>query len=180
LDDQVKYHAGVVRRLTKIERRLHRFGVALFITTLFVCVAHLVAAVYANRAAVAVGAVPSAEISVIDATPPGEQAIANPALAHVYDWTRWLTLFAAFLPALGAALAAIRSQAELHRVAQRSSAMHERLADMHLALASTPCRPDELNSVRLREIAQRISTLMIDEMLDWRVVFQDRPLVLPA
>ena len=156
VDEQVKYHAAVLRRFTTMERRLHTIGVALFITTLLVCFVHLGFAAYAKR------------------------PVADAASTHAVARAGWLTFFAAFLPALGAALSAIRGQAELHRVAQRSSAMHERLTDLHLVLASTACRPDELNSVRLRENVQRIANLMIDEMLDWRVVFQDRPLALPA
>lgn len=92
----------------------------------------------------------------------------------------FLILAAAFLPALGAASAAIRSQGEFHRVSQRSAAMEERLAKLQLDLASVPIQSGELSSVRLRECAGKVADLMINEMLDWRVVFQERPLGLPG
>ena len=90
-----------------------------------------------------------------------------------------LTLLAASLPAFGAAFAGIRSQGEFHRVAQRSAAMHDRLAQLQLDLASVAPRPNELASVRLNECARKVTALMANEMLDWRIVFQDRPLGFP-
>jgi hypothetical protein len=91
-----------------------------------------------------------------------------------------LSLIAAFFPAVGAALSAIRSQAEFHRVSQRSFAMSDRLGKLRIDLAAIPSRPNELNSVELRECVGKVTDLMINEMLDWRVVFQDRPLSLPS
>jgi hypothetical protein len=58
--------------------------------------------------------------------------------------------------------------------------MASRLEDLRLEMASVPTRPGELNSVRLSHYARKVAQLMINEMLDWRVVFQDRPLGLPA
>jgi len=89
-------------------------------------------------------------------------------------------LIAAFFPAVGAAFSAIRSQAEFQRVSQRSFAMTDRLKKLQIDLAAIPTRPNELNSVELRECVGKVTDLMINEMLDWRVVFQDRPLSLPA
>lgn len=91
-----------------------------------------------------------------------------------------LILLCAFLPALGAAFAAIRSQCEAQRLAQRSQAMEEALKQLQLDLASVSTSEKALNSQRLRACADRVSDLMIRETLDWRVVFQDRPLGLPA
>ena len=34
--------------------------------------------------------------------------------------------------------------------------------------------------MHLRHDAEQVTNLLINEMLDWRVVFQDRPLALPA
>jgi hypothetical protein len=46
-------------------------------------------------------------------------------------------------------------------------------------LARVPVAGNSLNAVELRNHVDRISNLMTNEMLDWRVVFQDRPLGLP-
>lgn len=95
-------------------------------------------------------------------------------------WDRWLTFGAAFLPALGAALAAIRSQGEFHRVAQRSRGMCEELEQLRQTVANLPARPNELNSQLLQKAVEQTTRLMYSEVLDWRIVFQDRPLVWPA
>lgn len=86
----------------------------------------------------------------------------------------------ALLPAFGAAIAAIRSQGEFHRIAQRSLAMREELDELKLGLSQIAPRGDELKSQEMRRIVEQAARLMINETLDWRIVFQDRPLVLPA
>ena len=99
---------------------------------------------------------------------------------HDTTLSNCLTLLCAFLPALGAALAGIRSQGETQRLAQRSEAMEASLRRLEMDLVSLPIADNQLHSQRLRECTDRVSDLMIKEMLDWRVVFQDRPLVLPV
>jgi hypothetical protein len=37
-----------------------------------------------------------------------------------------------------------------------------------------------LDSQLLQQAAERVTRLMYNEVLDWRIVFQDRPLVWPA
>ena len=152
--DQRSYHQHACQKHTKLDRRLHYAGDALFAATLGVCLLHM-AHVWTEG---------------------------NP---HFADWVRdlvsnWPTLLSAFMPALGAAFAAIRSQCEAQRLARHSKAMDDALERVQLDFASVPCDPNSLNSVRLRICADRASDLMIREMLDWRVVFQDRPLGLPA
>lgn len=95
-------------------------------------------------------------------------------------WGHWLTFCAAVFPALGAALAAIRSQGEFHRLVQRSRAMSEELAHLRQSVANVPTRPNELHSRRLQQVIEQTTRQMYNEGLDWRIVFQDRPLVLPA
>lgn len=93
---------------------------------------------------------------------------------------RWLIFCAAFLPALGAAMAAIRSQGEFHRIVQRSRAMRAELEQLSQAVANVPLRANELNSQLLQQAVEQTTRLMYNEVLDWRIVFQDRPLVWPA
>lgn len=92
------------------------------------------------------------------------------------QFTGWLILAAAFLPALGAALAAIRTQAEAQRLFRRSHAMKKSLERLGREFASTSARDGEGDSQRLRAHADRVTDLMVREMLDWRVVVQDQPL----
>jgi hypothetical protein len=151
--DQRKYHHANCERLNKLDRHLHRWGDWLFVGTFVFCLAHVVLSWLERR--------------------------------HDFPWTpAWLplslTMFCAFLPALGAALAAIRSQTEAQRLAQRSEAMEAALRRLEIDLASVAIVDNQLHSQNLRGCVDRVSDLMIKEMLDWRVVFQDRPLVLPA
>jgi hypothetical protein len=152
LTDQILYHRLSADRFGMLDRRLHVAGDALFVLTLVACALH-VAHLWAGG---------------------------DPRFTWLPHWTPgWLTLGAAFFPALGAAFAAIRSQSEALRLAQRSRAMDDGLTRLRMDLASVSTEGAALNSLRLRECFDRVSDLMIREMLDWRVVFQDRPLVLP-
>ncbi|MFY9555795.1 MAG: hypothetical protein WAV47_13870 [Blastocatellia bacterium] len=151
IEGQENYHEENVKRLGSTDRRLHRFGEWLFIATLIGCVVHLIVGLRWERF--------------------GESAEA---------WDRWLIFCAAFLPALGAAMAAIRSQGEFHRVVQRSRAMSDELEQLKDAVANIPTRPNELNSQLLQQAVEQTTRLMYNEVLDWRIVFQDRPLVWPA
>jgi hypothetical protein len=99
-----------------------------------------------------------------------DEFIRNPAAS------RWLVLATAFLPALSAALIAIRSQAEAQRLAMRSRAMEQNLEQIRRDFAALPTRAGEGDSQRLRAGADRVTDLMVREMLDWRVVLLDRPL----
>jgi len=153
VEDQCRYHDGNRERLVKLDHRLHWGGDMLFAGTFLACFLHVV-------------------LLRLEGIPD-------------FHWiphrtSDCLTLLCAFLPALGAALAAIRSQAEAQRLAQRSEAMEDSLRRLQLDLAGVPVADASLTSQRLRDCSDRVSDLMIKEMLDWRVVFQDRPLVLPV
>lgn len=151
ISGQENYHNDNAKRLSTVDHRLHRWGEFLFLATLGACAFHLLVALREEWF--------------------GEM---------VEGWDRWLMFLAAFLPALGAAMAAIRSQGEFHRVVQRSRAMSDELQQLRQALANVPTRADELNSQLLQQAVERATRLMYNEVLDWRVVFQDRPLVWPA
>jgi hypothetical protein len=111
VQDQRNYHQENSKRLTKFDHRLHWGGDFLFMGTFLACLLHVL-------------------LLRIESNPR-------------FDWiphrtSDCLTLLCAFLPALGAALAAIRSQAEAQRLAQRSEAMEESLRRMQMDLASVP------------------------------------------
>ncbi len=82
-------------------------------------------------------------------------------------------------PAVGAALAGIRSQGEFERVKKRSKAMHHWLAQISKRLAPTPDTEASMSSAALSAIVAEAGQLMVDELLDWRIVFKDRPLPEP-
>jgi len=152
-EDQRRYHAEIETTYATLDARLHRAGNTLFVLTLVACLLHL-----------------------------GHIWLeSEPSVGTLPLWVAgWLTLLCGFLPAAGAACAAIRSQAETQRVAQRSRAMQAALVMLESDLAGAESIAGGLDFEHLRDCADRVSDLMIRETLDWRVVFQDRPLNLPV
>jgi hypothetical protein len=152
IESQIGYHHNATRRFRKMSKRLHIAGDTLFLATLFACLFHL-AHIWLEH---------------------------DPSIKWIpLNTGIWMTVLCAFLPALGAAFAAIRSYSEAQRLAQRSKAMEEMLTQFQIEFAVLPVAGEALNSVKLRSHANRVTDLMTNEMLDWRVVFQNRPLALP-
>ena len=152
INSQIRYHHNAKLRFRIMSKRLHIAGDSLFLATLFACIFHLVHL-------------------WMEHDPRFNWIPANAGT--------WMTVLCAFLPALGAAFAAIRSYSEAQRLAQRSKAMEEMLTKFQDEFAALPVAGEALNSVKLRSHANRVTNLMTNEMLDWRVVFQNRPLALP-
>lgn len=152
LDGQIRYHRDNAKRSHRIENRLHKAGIWLMAMTLAACVLHLITS------------------SVF------------PIWAGLI-----LTFFCGFFPALGAAMAGINNQGEFRRVEKRSEAMslqipklREELDQLEEKLDGIEDGKGALLSVQLAALASRAAQLMVNEVLDWRVVFMDRPLNPPA
>jgi hypothetical protein len=98
-----------------------------------------------------------------------------------------LTFICGFFPALGAALAGIVNQGEFPRVRRRSEAMKERLKELLNEIknvaADLEAEADPLSRQylsRVSVLASDAARLLVHEILDWRVVFLDRPLTTAA
>lgn len=151
--EQLGYHRETAARCARIEHGLHRFAFALFFATLLGCLLHMARVM------------------------PWAEALATQI--HRYASPRALAALGAIFPALAAALAGINNQGEFGRIAKRSRAMADRLQQLEGEISALSQRPD----VRSREaidVTWGLAQLMVDEVLDWRVVFKDRPPVLPA
>ena len=79
-------------------------------------------------------------------------------------------------PAVGGALAAIRSQGEFERLTKRSWAMSSQLRRLYDELKALKFRDGGLASLSLADLGVRSAQLMIEEVLDWRIVVQEKPL----
>jgi hypothetical protein len=98
-----------------------------------------------------------------------------------------LTFLCGFAPAIGAALSGIVNQGEFRRIARRSEAMQ---AQLKMSLTTTETLLDELNAAPSQSqkqfsrtvavVAGHAAGLLVNEVLDWRVVFLDRPLSPPV
>jgi len=84
-----------------------------------------------------------------------------------------LSVAAAILPALGAAMAGINNQGEFGKVAKRSRGMSERLDKLGERLDRLEKLP-AIHSREVVELATELTQLMVDEVSDWRLVFTDR------
>lgn len=89
---------------------------------------------------------------------------------------RELTVFlTALFPAIGAALSAIRSQADFETVAKRS---HETAADLEELDRAMETEP--LEFARLTDRIEKAVDVMMADNAEWHVLFRTRPLSLPA
>ncbi len=153
---QADYHGRTDRISQNIEHRLHWVGIFLLALTAFACFLHLL-----------------------------------PGLLHSFHLPgilpNVLTFLCGFLPALGASLAGIVNQGEFRRIAKRSRAMKAQLLRMKARLDALQAeidahgnKPQRQYSVEVAALAEEVSGLLVYEVLDWRVVFLDRPLLPPS
>jgi hypothetical protein len=92
------------------------------------------------------------------------------------DELRELTVFlTALFPAIGAALSAIRSQADFETVGRRS---HETALDLEELVVAMEREPVEF--ARLTDRIEKAVDVMMADNAEWHVLFRTRPLSLPA
>ncbi|HVZ68029.1 MAG TPA: DUF4231 domain-containing protein [Rhizomicrobium sp.] len=89
------------------------------------------------------------------------------------------TFFTAFLPALGAAVYGIRVQGEFGRIARRARSMGEQLARISASLESEAVK-GTLTLSRVSFLTEMAAQAMALDVTDWRFVFREKPLTLPA
>ncbi len=101
-------------------------------------------------------------------------------LLHLFLPAPMLTFVCGFCPALGAALAGIDNQGEFRRVARRSHAMQKHLRSLmqrvellQKAIAS-PEASQGAFAPQVGVVAGDAASLLVAEVLDWRIVFLDR------
>jgi hypothetical protein len=85
------------------------------------------------------------------------------------------TFLTALLPTLGAAFAAIHVQGDFQTVAKQSERTAKRLAAIGKVLAEEP-----LSFARLADRIEKVSQILMAELLEWQTIFRTRPLSLPA
>lgn len=107
-------------------------------------------------------------------------------LLHMLLPASLLTFFCGFFPALGAALAGINNQGEFRRITRRSQAMQQYLGQLRdqvkaLQEHATETQPGQTSLLpKAGILAADAARLLVAEVLDWRVVFLDRPFEPPA
>ncbi len=86
-----------------------------------------------------------------------------------------LTFFTALLPTLGAALGAIHVQGDFKTVAEQSERTAKRLKAIDEILAKEPAVLS-----RVADRFEKVSDIMMADLLEWQTVFRTRPLSLPG
>ena len=147
LEGQIRFHDSTAKRSEKIEHRLHQAEYCLFGATLVCCLLHIVG-----------------------------------WMGYLHLRGPLLTFFCGFFPVLGASLAGITNQGEFRRLAQQSRSMSDRLQveleelkGLSDSLAQTAHKPEQW-SADIANAATVSARIMVNEVLGWRVIFQDRPL----
>jgi len=156
LKEQMEYHQSNAAVNLIIKRRLHRTGELTLWLTLICCLIHLSSALI-------------------------------PAFALPTITGNILVFLCGFLPALGAAMAGINHQGEFGRNSKSSSAMSEHLSNLNAEIDILLRKlSEEKNSQtgveysQVVDMGREIANLMINEVSDWKIVYQDRPPTLPA
>lgn len=90
------------------------------------------------------------------------------------------TVAAVFLPVVGAALMGIKYQGAFARLAMRNEAMVQGLTQYGKTIDALMSREVPPTSAEVVELTMSVAQLMIDEVVDWRVIALVRPLVPPA
>lgn len=152
VDGQTAFHETSHHRHHRLEHRLHWVGVSLFGLTAAVVAAHFV------------------ELAAGHST--GHE--------NAHDGMGWMIVVAAFFPVVGAALAGINNQGEFARLAMRNEAMADRLQGCAQEIDDLSRRAGTLRLVDVVRLSMCVAQLMIDEVVDWRVIFLHRPLVPPV
>jgi hypothetical protein len=109
-----------------------------------------------------------------------------PVALHLTKWPvslppvldRWLILACATLPAFASALAGINNQSDFGRISKQSRSMADAFKQLEERIAALK----KIASLKLADVtpvAAQTTQLMVDEVLDWRVVFIERPPIEP-
>jgi hypothetical protein len=156
LAEQIDFHHQNHERTERRERVVRRIGNALFLI--------------------------SALLVAYDLKQPLLAAFAHfhllPKAAAHGEESSWSIWIAGILPALGAALAAIKDQAELGRMARRSRDMEQSLRLIRARVDRCLAR-ETVTSGAAAELVERASERFVEEVMAWRFLLLDRPLELP-
>ncbi|HEY2069879.1 MAG TPA: hypothetical protein VGG48_10020 [Rhizomicrobium sp.] len=158
---QWAFHLNTEKTSVNIHKRLHSFSLLLFGATIVCIFFHLFIQL---------------------ANVPGMTVHWNAWFQNVphqlLPYCDWLVLLCATLPAFGAALAGINNQGEFARLAKRSAGMASDFAGFNSRIDVIRERAQKGSDPKLADVlplATEIAGMMVEEVMDWRVLFVDRP-----
>lgn len=145
IDGQIRYNTNTAARMRRMENHIHSIGILLLAAICIIGGRFIAEYMYGRDFHGEVG---------------------KRALEHI-------TFFAALLPTVGAALQAIRVQADFETVAHRSFQTVERLKLIKEKLINEP-----LNFAQLSDRVHKAVDAMTTDLNEWHVLFRTRPLAL--
>jgi len=172
LEGQQIYHAGAARRFRYINYVIRTLNIGLFVTTVSVCLVHIHHVTADERVSV----VDSALVVGDDPENQTQQQDAHEAATSVSGSAYWregalLTILVAVLPAFLAAFHGLSAQGEFERLAERSEAMAEHLQRVAERFRNLGPEEGATLSVILGDRAVDIARMMLEELLEWRVMY---------
>ena len=155
IDEQIRYHEDTRNAVSRINAFLHILGIICILLTLFVLALFLSGGAYEYFF--------------------GEETL----LGHIpYYLQPWLVFVSAGLPALGAALAAIRVHGEFESSEQRSALMIDSLKALKTDYETALRRDSDSEATAKRLI--RASRVMSEDLAAWEELYGRKRLELPA
>ena len=171
--EQQAYHTANARNLKKIHHLLHHKGDACFVATIFFLLLYLAAWLFDHTLPMAMISAPSA-----GETDGGFVRVFHEFLEYYLKPT--VSIAAAGLPALGAALSGIRAQGDFEGFAQRSTMTQHELVEIDHQIASLLSTPDRIGLTAATDVLLAAAHVMAKDVSAWQKLYISKRLALPA
>lgn len=170
IQEQRAYHTANARNLEKIHHMLHRKGDACFAATMYMLLIYLAA--WATDHFVL--AAHAAEHEAAGAS----HGLFHGLLEHYLKPI--VSIAAAGLPALGAALSGIRAQGDFEGFAQRSTATQRELMEIERLIGALLSAPDQITLKSTTDALLAAALAMAEDVSAWHQLYVSKRLTLPA
>ena len=177
ISEQRAYHAANAANLTRVHHWLHRAGDLCFAATIGFLLVYLAAWVLDWIVLIA-------HAQAFEAAS-GEAALAEGGHSWFHEWLEYgikpvVSIAAAGLPALGAALAGIREQGDFKGFAERSSATDQQLALVEARIQTLLARPNPIDIATATDALASATQVMARDVSAWQQLYANKHLTLPA
>ena len=173
LRGQQQFHHKLARRFVYVHRVFHTLAICLFAVTVTVCIVHLQHPSSDDQSVIKTNASTTQENygGVVAVAASDETGASAQSTDTAWRTGALLAILPAVLPAFLAALHGLSMQAEFERLAERSESMAEHLRQVADRFAKlTPSSVDNFGFA-IGQRASEIALTMVEEVLDWRVIY---------
>jgi hypothetical protein len=173
IQEQRAYHTANAKNLAKIHHTLHHKGDACFAATIYILLFYLAAWVIDRF--LLPGAAHAEEHAAAGAHPHGP-------LHEILEYyvKPIVSIGAAGLPALGAALSGIRAQGDFEGFAQRSATTHRELSEVEQQIGALLSEPERIDLQAATGVLLAATRVMAKDVSAWQQLYVSKRLTLPA